>query len=72
MQVDGKTGIAASLAGRNPNTGLDERVTVVTRALPDGHVIYFVFVTPAADSSRYTRVLSAMVQSLDVAENRAH
>ncbi len=35
LKLDGKTGMAASLRGTNPNTRVNERVTVVTRALPD-------------------------------------
>ena len=46
LRLDGRTAIAASLRGTNPNTRISERVTVVTRALPDGHLMYVLFVTP--------------------------
>lgn len=72
LDVDGRTALAASLRGRNPNTGLDERVTVVTRALPDGHLMYVVFVTPESDVRNYSSVLNQMVQSVQVAENARH
>jgi Zn-dependent protease with chaperone function len=72
FNVDGKTALAASLHGRNPNTNVNERVTVVTRALPDGHVMYVLFVTPEAEASSYNRVLSAMLQSLQVNDSRGH
>lgn len=72
LSVDGKTAMAASLRGRNPNTKIDERVTVVTRALPDGHVMYLLFITPEAEASSYNRVLSTMVSSLNVDDTRAH
>jgi Zn-dependent protease with chaperone function len=72
LKVDGKTALAATLRGRNPNTNLDERVTLVTRALPDGHLLYTVFVTPEADSRNYSNVLNTMVQSLNVAEGTRH
>jgi len=72
FNVDGKTALAASLRGRNPNTNVNERVTVVTRALPDGHVMYVLFVTPEAEASSYNRVLSAMLQSLQVDDSRGH
>lgn len=72
FRLDGRTAMAASLRGRNPNTNLDERVTVVTRALPDGHLIYMVFVTPERDASRYSNVLNQVVQSLNVNESHAH
>ena len=72
LKLDGRTAMAASLRGRNPNTRLDERVTVVTRALPDGHLIYMLFVTPEQDASRYSSVLNQIVQSVNVNENHAH
>ena len=72
LRVDGRTAMAASLRGRNPNTRLDERVTVVTRALPDGHLMYLVFVTPEDEASSYSGVLNSMVQSINVAENHSH
>lgn len=72
LEVDGKTALAASLRGRNPNTRLDERVTLVTRALPDGHLIYVVFVTPEAEVRNYSSVLNKIVQSVDVAEGTRH
>ena len=65
-----QTALAASLRGRNPNTNIDERVTVVTRALPDGHLMYMVFVTPEADARNYSAVLNQMVQSVQVANAR--
>ena len=39
---------------------------MVTRALPDGHLMYVLFVTPEQDASRYSTVLSNIVASLDV------
>lgn len=72
IRVDGRTAMAASLRGRNPNTRLDERVTVVTRALPDGHLMYVVFVTPEKEAARYSNVLHQVVQSIDVSERHGH
>lgn len=73
LRLDGKTAMAASLRGTNPNTRLAERVTVVTRALPDGHLIYLLFVTPEKDAARYNSVLSNIVASVDVSDAaRAH
>ena len=68
LQVDGRTALAASLRGTNPNTRIDERVTLVTRALPDGHLMYMVFVTPERDARNYSSVLNQMVESMQVAE----
>ena len=72
LRLDGRTALAATLRGRNPNTRLDERVTLVTRALPDGHLIYMVFVTPEAEARNYGGVLNRIVQSVNVAEGRRH
>jgi beta-barrel assembly-enhancing protease len=72
LNVDGRTGIAASLRGVNPNTRVNERVTVVTRALPDGHVVYVLFVTPEAEVSGYSRVLNAMLESLNFDDTKRH
>ncbi|HEX7706864.1 MAG TPA: hypothetical protein VF701_10450, partial [Thermoanaerobaculia bacterium] len=70
LNLDGKTALAIALRGTNRNTGLNERVTVVTRALPDGHVMYFVFVTPEQEAARYGPLLNAMLQSIDVDDTR--
>jgi beta-barrel assembly-enhancing protease len=70
LNLDGKTALAATLRGTNRNTGLNERVTVVTRALPDGHVMYFLFVTPEQEAARYGPLLNAMLQSIEVDDTR--
>jgi hypothetical protein len=70
LKLDGRTALAASLRGTNPNTRINERVTIVTRALPDGHLIYVLFVTPEQDASRYGPVLNNIVASIDVNDNR--
>ena len=72
LRLDGRTAMAASLRGTNPNTGINERVTVVTRALPDGHLIYMLFVTPEREASRYSNVLNSIVASIDVNDTHAH
>lgn len=72
ITLDGRRGIAATLRGTNPNTRIAERVTVVTRALADGHLIYMLFVTPEQQASRYNGVLNAMLESLDVNDTRRH
>ena len=46
---------------------------MVTRALPDGHLMYVLFVTPEQDASRYGSVLNNIVASLDVNDSsRSH
>lgn len=72
LRLDGRTAMAASMRGRNPNTRLDERVTVVTRALPDGHLMYMLFVTPESDARSYNSVLNTMLGSVNVSEQHRH
>ena len=69
FNLDGRTAMSAALRGRNRNTNLDERVTVVTRQLPDGHLIYMLFVTPEQDASRYASVLNSVVRSMQIDEH---
>src|SRR5712691_1026377 len=66
FKVSGGRALAVALRGTDPNTGLNERVNVVTRQLEDGHLIYLLFVTPESDASRYSPVLQAMVNSLQI------
>ncbi|MBV9495516.1 MAG: M48 family metalloprotease [Acidobacteria bacterium] len=72
FNLDGRTALAASLRGTNPNTGIQERVTVVTRQLGDEHLVYLLFITPEKDASRYSPVLQAMVNSMRVDETQRH
>ena len=72
FSLDGRTALSATLRGTNPNTRLEERVTLVTRALPDGHLIYMVFVTPEAEARNYNGVLNKIVQSVNVAVGTRH
>ena len=72
FNLDGGRALAVSLRGTNPNTRVRERVTVVTRALGDGHLVYLLFVTPDAESKNYAPVLQAMVNSLQVDDARRH
>jgi hypothetical protein len=66
------TALAATLRGTDPATGIAERVTVVTRQLADEHLIYMLFITPERDASRFSSVLNAMVNSMQINETRAH
>lgn len=70
LRVGNSTALAASLRGRNPNTRLDERVTVITRALPDGHLMYMVFVTPENEARNYSDIVNQMAQSIQVGSGR--
>ena len=71
LRVNGGTALSAALRGRDPNTNLDERITVVARQLSDEHLVYMLFITPERDASRYASVLNTMAGSLQVS-NAAH
>jgi len=72
FKISGGNALAASLRGTNPNTGLQERVTLVTRQLEDDHLIYMLFVTPENDTKRYSSLLETMVNSLQIDEGHRH
>ena len=72
FNVSGGRALAVALRGTDPNTGLSERVNVISRQLEDGHLIYMLFVTPERDASRYGRVLQAMVNSMQVSDAARH
>jgi hypothetical protein len=54
------------LRGDNPRTGLAERVTVVTHALPDQHLFFIILVSPERDAATYATVWKAMLDSLRI------
>lgn len=66
VNVRGGQALAATLNGTNPNTGIMERVTVVTRQLGSDQLVYLLFVTPEQDAPRFSRVLQTMVGSMQV------
>jgi hypothetical protein len=72
VRMAGGTALAAALRGTDPATGLNERVTVVTRQLADDHLIYMLFITPERDANRYASVLNAMVSSMQINDRQAH
>ncbi len=72
INVNDGQALAVSLHGTNPNTGINERVTVVTRQLADEHLVYMLFVTPEREASQYRGVLNSMVNSIEVNETGRH
>jgi Zn-dependent protease with chaperone function len=72
LRLAGGTAIAATLRGRDPNTGIDERVTVVTRQLSDEHLLYLLFITPERDAQNYSSVLNEMVSSMKINPSAGH
>jgi hypothetical protein len=72
FQMSGGSALAATLRGSNPATGMNERVTVVTRQLADDHLVYLLFITPDRDAQNYNAILEAMVSSMQIDPNRPH
>jgi hypothetical protein len=70
--IDGARAVSVVLAGTSPVTRAEERVTVFTRAVPDGHVIYALFIAPAQNYSQLSSTFQKMVSSLRVNDNAAH
>ena len=70
--LDNARAVSVVLAGRSPVTGADERVTVFTRELPDGHVLYALFVAPAQDYTALSRTFQSMVSSIRINDRAAH
>jgi Zn-dependent protease with chaperone function len=70
--IDNANALSVVLGGRSPVTGANERVTVFTRELPDGHVLYVLFIAPAQDYSALSRTFQNMVSSLRVNDNSYH
>jgi len=72
INVNGGTALTATLRGVDPQTGVNERITVVTRQLADEHLIYLLFITPERDAGSYSRVLNQMIGSLQVNPQQRH
>jgi hypothetical protein len=70
--VDGAAGFSVMLSGVSPVTREEERVTVYTRGLPDGHVIYALAVAPGRDYDAVDRTFARMIRSLRVNDEAAH
>ena len=62
----------SSLSGRSPVTGQEERVTLFTRELSDGHVIYALFIAPGRDYDELGWTFQHMISSLRVNDEAAH
>jgi len=60
------------LVGRSPDTGIDERVTVVARQLPDDHIVYMLLIAPAAEYATLAPTFDRMVRSLRTDEHLSH
>lgn len=65
------TALAVAMRGVDPTTGINERVTLVTRQLADTHLVYLLFITPERDAANYSNVLNQMVSSMQI-NDHAH
>jgi hypothetical protein len=70
--LDGARALSLVLSGRSPVTGMQERVTVLTRQLSDDHVLYALLVAPDDDYGELARTFDRMVGSLRVDDRAAH
>jgi Zn-dependent protease with chaperone function len=70
--IDGAPGFSVLLSGISPVTGQEERVTVYTRGLPDGHVIYALFTVPGSEYDALQPTFSRMLRTLFVNDAAAH
>ncbi len=70
--LSGQQSLAVQMAGRSPETGVDERVTVVARELPDGHVVYMLLIAPRKDYAMLQPTFSRMVSSFRVSDQTVH
>jgi beta-barrel assembly-enhancing protease len=71
-EIDGASSFAVVLTGRSPVTGQEERVTVVTRALSDGHVLYALCIVPGRGHESMARTFAYMLGTLSVNDGAAH
>jgi hypothetical protein len=71
-RTGGAQGYSVRLAGTSPVTGEQERVTVVTQGLPDGHVIFALGIAPGSQAATFDPVFSRMLASLRVNDQAAH
>lgn len=70
--VDGAASFSVVLSGRSPVTGQDERVTVVTRGLSDGDVIYALCIVPGSGYDSMARTFTQMLRTLTVNDDAFH
>jgi Zn-dependent protease with chaperone function len=70
--VSGRPTLSVRLVGRSPASGRSEQVTVATRELQDGHVIYVLMIAPEADYAALAPTFDRMTRTLRVNEGVAH
>lgn len=70
--VAGARSIEVRLAGRSPQTGRDEQVAVIARALSDDHIVYALLIAPASDFAALQPTFDRMVRSMRVDARVTH
>jgi Zn-dependent protease with chaperone function len=71
-RIDAASGFSVQLSGISPVTGEEERVTVHTRGLADGHVIYVLFTVPGRGYDAIQPTFARMLRTLVVDDQAAH
>jgi Zn-dependent protease with chaperone function len=71
-EIDGASSFTVVLTGHSPVTGQEERVTVVTRALSDGHVLYALCIVPGRGHDSMARTFAHMLRTLSVNDGAVH
>jgi hypothetical protein len=71
-QIDGAASYSVVLSGRSPVTGQEERVTVVTRGLSDGDVIYALCIVPGSGYGSMASTFTHMLRTLNVNDDAYH
>jgi hypothetical protein len=60
------------LSGRSQVTRQEERVTAFTRELPDGHILYALFIAPGTNYAGLNETFNRMMSSLQVSDEATH
>jgi hypothetical protein len=71
-RIAGAPALSLELSGYSPVTCQQERVTVFTRRLSDGHVVYALAIVPAANYDEFNPTYVRMMQSLVINASAAH
>jgi len=71
-RIDGEPSLSVVLSGRSSVTRQEERVTLFTRELPDGHIIYALFIAPGQDYDGLNKTFNRMISSLRVSDEETH
>jgi len=71
-RIDGASAYSLVLSGRSPVTDEEEKVTVFTRGLADGHVLYALCIVPGRDYDSLSGTFSRMLGTLRVDDDADH